>query len=122
MALSSGHLVSSIISPRAGKGGLDCSKTKLNVRQHSREYIPAFYSFRCACVIGSWGRMDSRGCKGISFPDDQKVKISQFADNTTITTENVESLKPHLQILDRFGNVSGLKLNKKKQKLCGWVR
>ena len=55
-------------------------------------------------------------CKGISLPDDQKVKISQFADDTTIITENVESLKPHLQILDRFGNISGLKLNKKKTK------
>ena len=40
----------------------------------------------------------------------------QFADDTAIVTENVESLKPHLQILDRFGNVSGLKLNKKKTK------
>ena len=44
------------------------------------------------------------------------VKISQLADDTTIITENVESLKPHLQILDRFGNISGLKLNKKKTK------
>ena len=43
-------------------------------------------------------------------------KISQFTDDTTIITENVESLKPHLQILDRLGNVSGLKLNKKKTK------
>ena len=60
-------------------------------------------------------RQDSN-CKGISLPDDQKVKISQFADDTTIITENVESLKPHLKILDRFGNVSGLKLNKKKTK------
>ena len=33
-----------------------------------------------------------------------------------LTTENVESLKSHLQILDRFGNASGLKLNKKKTK------
>ena len=56
-------------------------------------------------------RQDS-DCKGISLPDDQKVKISQFADDTTIITENVESLKPHLQILDRFGNISGLKLKK----------
>ena len=46
-------------------------------------------------------RQDS-DCKGISLPDDQKVKISQFADDTTIITENVESLKPHLLILDRF--------------------
>ena len=56
-------------------------------------------------------RQDS-DCKGISLPEDQEVKISQFADDTTIT-KNVESLKPHLQILDCFGNVSGLKLDKK---------
>ena len=35
-------LVTSIKSPhaRAGKGDPDCSKTKLNVRLHSREYFP----------------------------------------------------------------------------------
>lgn len=57
-------------------------------------------------------------CKDISLPDDQKVKISQFADDTTIIMENVESPKPHVQILhvDRFRNTSGLKLNKKKNK------
>ena len=60
-------------------------------------------------------RQDSN-CKGISLPDGQKVKILQFAYDTTIITENVESLKPHLQTLDRFGNASGLKLNKKKTK------
>ena len=51
-------------------------------------------------------RQDS-DCKGISLPEDQEVKISQFADDTTIITKNVESLKPHLQILDGFGNVLG---------------
>ena len=56
---------------------------------------------------------------GISLPDGQEVKISQIADDTTIITENVESLKPYLQILDRFGNISGLKLNKKKTKAMG---
>ena len=59
-------------------------------------------------------------CEGISLPDDQQVKISQFADDTTIITENVESLKPHLPILNRFGNISGLKLNKKKTKVV-WM-
>ena len=58
--------------------------------------------------------------RGISLPDGQEVKISQFADDTTIITENVESLKPYLQILDRFGNISGLKLNKKKTKVM-WM-
>ena len=54
MALSSGHLVTSIISPRAGKGDPDCSKTKLTFRPHRREYFPAFYASRCARVIHSW--------------------------------------------------------------------
>ena len=58
--------------------------------------------------------------KGISLPDDQEVKISQFADDTTIITKNVESLKPSLQILDYFGIISGLKLNKKKTKAM-WI-
>jgi len=64
-------------------------------------------------------RQDS-DCKGISLPDDQEVKISLFADDTTIITEYVKSLQSHLQILDRFGNISGLKWNKKKTKAM-WI-
>ena len=55
-------------------------------------------------------------CGGIQLPNDQEVKISQFADDTTITTSNVDSLKSHIQVIDWFGTVSGLKLNKKKTK------
>ena len=54
MALSLGCLVTSIISPRAGKGDPDCSKTKLTFRPHRREYFPAFYASRCARMIHSW--------------------------------------------------------------------
>lgn len=64
-------------------------------------------------------RQDSN-CKGISLPDQQEVKISQFADDTTIITENATSLKPYLHILDSFGTISGLKLNKKKTKAM-WI-
>ena len=55
-------------------------------------------------------------CKGVHIPGDQEVKISQFADDTTIITDNPESLKSHLRIIELFGNVSGLKLNEKKTK------
>ena len=55
-------------------------------------------------------------CRGIQLPNDQEVKISQFADDTTIITSNVDFLKSHLQVIDWFGTVSGLKLNKKKTK------
>ena len=44
------------------------------------------------------------------------MKISQFADDTTIITDNPESLKSHLRIIELFGNVSGLKLNEKNTK------
>ena len=54
MALSSGCLVTSVISTRAVKGDPDCSKTKLTVRLHPREYFPAFYASRRACVIHFW--------------------------------------------------------------------
>ena len=53
-------------------------------------------------------------CRGIQLPNVQEVKISQFADDTTIITSNMDSLKSHLQVIDWFGTVSGLKLNKKK--------
>ena len=60
--------------------------------------------------------------RGILLPDRQELKISQLADDTTIITRtrNSESLKPYLQILDTFGTISGMKLNKKKTKVM-WL-
>ena len=57
----------------------------------------------------------NKNCEGIYLPNNQ-VKISQFADDTTIITNNTDSLKSHLQTIEWFGTVSGLKLNKKKTK------
>ena len=42
MALSMGWLVTSIMSPCAGKGDPDCSKTKLTIRLHPPEYFTPF--------------------------------------------------------------------------------
>jgi len=50
----------------------------------------------------------------LQLPNDQEVKISQFADDTTIITNDVDSLNSHLQVIDWFGTVSGLKFNRKK--------
>ena len=58
----------------------------------------------------------NRNCEGICLPIKQEVKISQFADDTTIKTNNADSLKSHLQTIEVFGTVSCLKLNKKKTK------
>ena len=54
MALSSGSLVTSIISPRAEKGEQDCSKTKLTVH-YALGNIARFYFSH----LGAWGRMES---------------------------------------------------------------
>ena len=54
--------------------------------------------------------------RGHIFTKQPRSKISQFADDTTIITNNTDSLKSHLQIIEWFGTVSGLKLNKKKTK------
>ena len=54
------------------------------------------------------------------LPNNHKAKISQFADDTTIISNNTDSLKSYLQIIEWFGSLSGLKLNKKKTKAM-WI-
>ena len=59
-------------------------------------------------------------CGGIMLPNNHEAKISQFADDTTIISNNTDSLKSYLQIIEWFGSLSGLKLNKKKTKAM-WI-
>ena len=59
-------------------------------------------------------------CKGISLPNLQEPKISQFADDTTLISKDTNSLKFSLQIIGSFGSISGLRLNKKKTKAM-WI-
>ena len=63
----------------------------------------------------------SPNCKGIYLPNDKEVRISQFADDTTIITNNTDSLRAHLQTIDSFGNILGLKLNKNKKTKATWL-
>ena len=58
----------------------------------------------------------SPNCRGIRLPNEKEVSISQFADDTTIITTNTDSLRSHLQAIEEFGAISGLKLNRKKTK------
>ena len=53
-------------------------------------------------------------CIGIPLPNNTVANISQFADDTTIIASDTTSLKFCLQIINWFGSLSGLKLNKKK--------
>ena len=54
---------------------------------------------------------------------DKEIKLSQYADDTTFILDgSEESLLESLKTIDYFGNISGLRLNSKRQKLCGLVQ
>ena len=53
--------------------------------------------------------------KGISLFENE-VKISQFVDNTNLFCADVTSVEHALNMVNRFGAISGLQLNVKKTK------
>ena len=46
----------------------------------------------------------------------QEIKLSQFADDTTLFIADIESLERALKIVEDFGRIAGLSLNVKKTK------
>ena len=60
-------------------------------------------------------------CRGVSLPNDQEAKISQFADDTTLISSDTESLRCSLQIVEQFGSISGLKLKKDNESNVDWL-
>ena len=46
----------------------------------------------------------------------QELKLSQFADDTTLFNSNCNSINKAMAVLDNFGDISGLKLNPSKTK------
>ena len=55
---------------------------------------------------------------------DEEVKITLYADDTTLFLRDLTSVNPLLEILDQFKNCSGLELNKTKTEamwLGSWV-
>ena len=57
--------------------------------------------------------------KGIKIYENE-IKLSQFADDTTLFNADLASLERALKIIDDFGRIAGLSLNVKKQRLFGW--
>lgn len=59
----------------------------------------------------------SPNINGIRVPYNSEIahiKISQLADNTTLFLQNADEISYVLEIIDKFGTFSGLKLNKNK--------
>ena len=61
-----------------------------------------------------------QSCRGIELPNGQNAKISQFADDTTLISQDTNSLRNAMNIVNSFGVLSGLQLNKKKTKAL-WI-
>jgi len=59
-------------------------------------------------------RQDSTA-KGIKVFGNE-IKLSQFADDTTLFNADLASLEKALKIVDDFGKLAGLSLNVKKTK------
>ena len=59
--------------------------------------------------------------KGIKIEGKEYIKLSQFADDTTMLLDgSQESLHASLNTIEIFGTYSGLKMNKEKTKLI-WI-
>ena len=66
----------------------------------------------CAEVLATAIRKEKK-IKGISIEGDE-IKISQYADDTTLFLDGSKaSLQESLRVLDRFSQISGLKLNRR---------
>ena len=62
----------------------------------------------------------SMSCRGIKLPQSVEAKISQFADDTTLICKDLNALRENMNVLNKFNEISGLKLNKKKTKAM-WI-
>ena len=73
----------------------------------------------CAEFLSTLIRNNNR-IKGL-FVNKTELKISQFADDTSIFLDGShQSLNNTLEVLDKFANISGLKINYDKTQLV-WI-
>ena len=57
---------------------------------------------------------NNKNIKGIPFSENESLTISQLADDTTLFLSDINSLQNALNFINKFGESSGLKLNKEK--------
>ena len=59
-------------------------------------------------------------CRGINLPNNKESKISQFADDTTLIVNEIDSLSAAISIINSFSKILGLALNQRKTKAL-WI-
>ena len=60
-----------------------------------------------------------RQIKGIEILGNE-LRLNQHADDTNLFCVDLASVEKALEIVENFGSLAGLKLNRKKQKRSGW--
>ena len=73
----------------------------------------------CVEILAQKIRQNSK-ITGIELPFSCEAKLSQFADDTTLICKDTSSLHESMSVLGKFGDISGLKLNRKKTKAL-WI-
>lgn len=58
----------------------------------------------------------SESIQGFNLGQTNKLKCVQHADDCTLPLKNVESLKDAIRIIEKFGRMSGTKLNVEKNR------
>ena len=81
--------------------------------------IAAYVFIMCAEILSLMTK-NNKKIKGITI-DDKEYKLTQFADDTTLLLDGSKtSLQGSLNVLEIFGNISGLRMNTDKTKII-WI-
>ena len=85
-------------------------EVKRGVRQG--DPLSPYLFILCVEILGLLIR-SKQSIKGVQI-ENKEIKVSQFADDTTLFLQDLESAKNVFDLLDSFGNLSGLRVNTNK--------
>ena len=97
---------------------MDGLPTSLNLKEELGRAVPfSPYLFILGVEILAEKIRTNKSVKGISLVQENEIKLSQYADDTTLILDvSKESFTSALQDLDNFSAISGLRLNNKKNR------
>ena len=96
------------------------STSYFKVSRGVRQGCPSPLLFVLGVEILAQKIRQSTSCQGMKLPQSVEAKISQFADDTTLICRDENDLGENINVLNKFNDISGLKLNKKKTKAM-WI-
>ena len=94
------------------------SSEYFNIRRGVRQGCPLspYLFILCAEILATPLKNDD-DIQGIKI-DDTECKLSQYADDTSLLLQDEESTRKALGVVQKFGEISGLKMNVEKTKIA----